>query len=189
MRQIRSKGANFRSFVSAFRRLRGEEALARALELLPRELGEGLRLGALVTGAWYPIAWYDALHSAAQKACGEGPELSRILSREGIQEDFRGGVYRLVTLSLSPQSIFKWAQRAVGLYYDQGRCVIEESVPGRAMGRFEGFQGFTRNLWEDMVGGSLGVLELAGAKNLTPRVLAGGTDGDAHMGLVVRWTV
>ena len=188
MVQTRCKGTNFRSFVTAFKRLRGNDAFERALELLPPELGSGLRIGAIVSSAWYPLDWYDALHVAVQKTCGEGPELSREISRVGIQEDFRG-VYRLVTVSLSPESIFKWAQRVVGLYYDSGRCIIEESVPGRVMGRFEGFNGFTRNLWEDMIGGSLGVMELAGAKKLTPRVLGGGGDGDGHMGLLMRWSV
>jgi hypothetical protein len=186
--QTRTKGTNFRSFASAFKRLRGDDAFARALDLLAPDLAEGVRVGAIVSGSWYSIAWYDALHAAAQKACNEGHELSREIARAGIKEDLASGVYRLVTLSLAPQSIFKWSQRVVGLYYDRGRCIIEEAVPGRVMGRFEGFTGFTRNLWEDMIGGSLGAMEIAGAKGLQPRILSGGGDGDAHMGLVMKWT-
>jgi hypothetical protein len=188
MRRTKTKGINFRSFVAALRRLRGDAAVERTLERLPDEIAQGLRIGAITTGGWYPCDWYSKLHAAAQAACGEGPELARAVSREGIQEDFRSGVYRLITLSAAPEAIFKWAPRVVGLYWDGGRLVVENADAGRAMGRFEGFHGFDRNLWEDMIGGSVGVMELAGAKNVTVRVLSGGGDGEDHMVYVVRWT-
>jgi len=185
---VRVKGVNFRSFLAAFERLRGAEAVERALSLLPTDLGDALRLGALTTSGWYSADWYRALHYGAQRACLEGPALSRAIARDAIAEDFRAGVYRLVTLTLSPEAIFRWAPRVVGSYFDRGRIVIEQAEPGLAMGRFEGFHGFDRNLWEDMIGGAVGVLELAGAKKLAPRVLAGGGDGDAHMSYSLRWT-
>ena len=74
------------------------------------------------------------------------------------------------------------------LYWDGGKVVVEQADVGRAMGRFEGFHGLDRKLWEDVIGGSLGVLDVGGAKSPTARVLAGGGDGDAHMTYLVRWT-
>ncbi len=188
MSTTRAKGTNFRSFVSALRRLRGEEALARTIELCPREIGDAVRVNAYVSGGWYPIEQFAQLHQAAQRACKEGPELSRLLGRDGVHDDFKTGVNRLVTLALTPEALFKWAPRVLGLYYDRGRIVIEESQVGRAMGRFEGFDGFTRGVWEDLLGGCVGTLELAGAKNIVVRHLSGGQDGDAHLGIAVRWT-
>jgi len=183
----RTKGLQFRSFLSALKRLRGDDACTATIDLLPTELGEALRYKTLVTGGWYPLDWYAQLHVAAQRATREGFELARIIAKEAIQEDFRG-VYRLITLALSPQVIFKLAPKIVNLYYDTGRCVVDEASRGYVRGRFEGFSTFDRNLWEDTIGGITGVMELAGAKELAPHVLAGGKDGDAEMTLEVRWT-
>jgi hypothetical protein len=187
LRKIHAKGVSFRSFANALRRLHGEEAYAKTLELLPPELGEGLRLNALTTGGWYPVEWYAALQEAAQRATGRGPELSRALGRDGVHDDFKSGAYRLMTISLAPETLFKLAQRVMALYWDGGRVVIEQAEHGRAMGRFDGFKGFTHSVWEDVIGGTIGVLEMGGAKNVQVRVVAGGGDGDEHMVYVVRW--
>jgi hypothetical protein len=186
MAQPRTKGLQFRSFARSLRRLRGEEALAKTIELLPGELGDGLRYATIVTGGWYPLEWYRDLHGAAQRATGEGRELAREIAKAGVQDDFRG-VYRLVTLALSPQAMFRWAPKVVTLYYDTGQLVIDVAEKGFVKGRFLGFAGFDRNLWEDMIGGVGGVMELAGAKNLAPRITGGGKEGDEDMALEVRW--
>jgi hypothetical protein len=182
------KGTNFRAFVPALRKLRGEAAVERTIELLPPDLGGTLRTNGFVTSGWYPTESFAAIHEAAQQACNEGPELSRSLGREAVKQDFSSGVYRLITLNLAPETLFKWGPRVVALYYDRGRVVIEESVVGHAMARFEGFTGFRRSLWEDLIGGTLGLLELAGAKNIGVRVLSGGQDGDSNLGVSAKWT-
>jgi hypothetical protein len=182
------KGTNFRAFVPALRTLRGDAALERTIELLPPDLGGTLRVNGFVTSGWYPTESFAAIHEAAQRACNEGPELSREIGREAVKLDFSSGVYRLITLSLAPETLFRWGPRVVALYYDRGRIVIEESLVGRAMARFEGFTGFRRSVWEDLIGGTLGLLELAGAKNIVTRVLSGGQDGDSNMGVSARWS-
>ena len=108
-----------------------------------------MRMHAFVSRGWYPIEQLAQLHQAAMRACDKGPELSRALGREGILDDFRTGVNRLITLAITPESILKWAPRILGLYYDRGRIVVEESGDGRGMARFEGFDGFSRPVWED----------------------------------------
>lgn len=187
MPKPRTKGLQFRSFTHSLKSLRGEEALAATLDLLPTELAESLRYGTLVTASWYPLEWYAELHAAAQRATREGTELARAIAKAGVQEDFKG-VYRLVTLALSPQAIFHWAPKIVALYYDTGHLVVEAAEKHFARGAFKGFVGFDRNLWEDMLGGCTGVMELAGAKNLVARFLSGGKDGDVDATLEVRWT-
>jgi hypothetical protein len=173
--------------VRALRRLRGDEAVAATLDLLPSDLGEALRYQTLVTGGWYPVEWFCKLQAAAQRATGEGEELARIIARDAVQDDFRG-VYRLITLTLSPQLMFKLAPRIVGLYYDTGLCVVDDAGRGVARGRFLGFAGFDHNIWQDMIGGTSGIMELAGAKNLIARILNGGKDGDIDMSLEMTWT-
>jgi hypothetical protein len=187
LRKVQAKGINFRSFVSSLRALRGNEAVSRTFDLLPPELGEPLRVGAITTGGWYPTQWYADLHAAAQRATGEGVELARAVARHGVHEDFKSGAYRLITISIAPQVLLKLAQKVMALYWDGGHVVIEQAENGRAVGRFDGYGGFNRSIWEDVIGGSLGVLEVGGAKNLTARVVAGGGDGDGHMVYVVRW--
>jgi hypothetical protein len=182
------KGLVFRSWLGTFKRLRGAEAYARTLEKLPPDIAESLRVNAFVTGSWYPAEWLNLIQVTAREVCGEGIELTRTVAREAVKDDFRSGVHRLVTLTASPEWILKWAPKIVGYYYDTGRLVVEEAVVGRAMGRFEGFTGFTTDLWEQAIGGSLGVMEEAGAKGVTAKALAGGGDGDAHMTFAVRWT-
>ncbi len=180
-----TKGLQFRSFLRALGTIRGERAVADTLGALRPELGDALRLG-LVTAGWYPLAWYRELHAAAQNATHEGVELARAISRAGIQDDFRG-VYRLITFALSPQAIIRWAPKIVSLYFDTGQCVIDVAEPGLARGRFVGFTGFDRSLWEDVIGGITGVMELAGGKQLVANVVAGGMEGHADMTLEVRW--
>ena len=182
-----TKGLQFRSFTRALKRLRGDEALTATYDAMPPEVGNALRYGTIVTGGWYPVPWYCELHAAAQRATGEGAELSRAIAKDAVQDDFRG-VYRLITLALSPQLIFKLSPKLVSLYYDTGRVVIEDAEHGFVRARLEGFDDFDHNLWEDMIGGSTGVLELAGAKNMTVRIVAGGKDFDPDMTFEVRWT-
>jgi hypothetical protein len=168
--------------------LHGDAVLDRTLALCPRELGDAMRMHAFVSSGWYPIEQLAQLHEAAMRACDKGPELSRALGREGVLDDFRTGVNRLITLAITPESILKWAPRILGLYYDRGRIVVEESGEGRGMARFEGFDGFSRPVWEDLIGGCLGTLEVAGGKTASARVLSGGQDGDSHLGVAFRWT-
>jgi len=182
------KGLVFRSWLGTFKRLRGNDAYARTLERLPLDVADSLRMNAFVTGSWYPVETLNLVQVAAREACGEGIELTRAIAREAVKDDFRSGVHRLVTLAVSPEWILKWAPKIVGYYYDSGRLVVEEAVVGHAMGRFEGFGGFTRDLWEQVIGGSMGVMEHAGAKGLTSKALAGCDDGDSHMTFALRWS-
>ena len=182
------KGLAFRSYSATFKRLHGDEAHARMLEWLPSELGDALRMGAILTGGWYPVAWLDQLQVAVRTQCNQGVELTRAIAREAVKEDFRSGVHRLVTLATSPEWLIKSSPRIVGFYYDSGRLVVEDAGAGRAMGRYEGFEGFTQDLWVQLIGGSMGVIELAGAKAPVAKVLAGGNAGDGHMTFTIKWS-
>jgi hypothetical protein len=180
-----AKGLQFRSFLRALERLRGEGAVSSTLALLPPDLADALRLHTIVTSGWYPLTWYRSMHAATLMATGEGLELTRAISRNAVQDDFRG-VYRLIPMALSPQGIFRRAPLVAKLYYDTGTIHVTEAKPGVARGDFIGFRGFDEMLWADIIAGVLGVLELCGAKDLRDEVVSGGKDSP-DMVLEVRW--
>ncbi|MEO9141715.1 MAG: hypothetical protein ABI332_05545 [Polyangiaceae bacterium] len=80
--ETKLKGVNFRSFMKAFRVLRGEEAVERMLADLPSEVSRALRYGGIVAGGWYPVAWYRLMHASAQHVTNSGQELVRAIGLE-----------------------------------------------------------------------------------------------------------
>lgn len=181
-----TKGINFRSFCKTLLRLRGEDAVLDTMELLPREFGDALYYGAIVTGGWYPIEWYRQLHAAAQKATGEGPALSRLVAKEGLAWDFRH-VHKLVRVALTPETLMRLSSYVIRFYFNFGKMSVVETKPGWGRAEFASFEGFDANLWQDMLGGIEAVLELAGARDVVIEVLEGGGDGDAAMTAQARW--
>jgi hypothetical protein len=183
--EAQGKGLQFRSFVRSMQRLRGEAAVNAMLGLLSGDLADALRLQTIVTGGWYPVAWYRQLHPAAQKATGEGHDLIRAIARDSVRDDFRG-VYRLIPMVLSPQGIFRRAPLVARLYWDIGKVTVTDARDRHARAEFVGFHGFDENVWVDFTAGVVGVLELCGAKNVRQHVIAGGKDGP-DMVLEVTW--
>lgn len=181
----RAKGINFRSFVGACRRLLGDAAVGKMTRLLPDELGRQLRTGAFVTGNWYALADFRALHAAAQAVSGRGPELAYAIGRDSASDDFRG-IYRVLTFVLSPEFLLKRTPAIWSRYYDTGEVAIE-ARPGFAHARFREARGFDHVLWQDVVGGCAGVLEVCGAKDLKMAIVGGGGD-ESHLSLTATWS-
>jgi hypothetical protein len=166
--------------------LRGENALVDTIALLPPDLGDALHYGAIVTGGWYPIEWYRLLHAAAQKATGEGPELSRLIAHDALEWDFRH-LHKFVRFALSPETLMRLGVYVIRFYYTFGKMDVVETTNGFGRARFSEFVGFDRNLWVDILGGIEAVLELAGAKEVELGVTSGGGDGDTSMAAEARW--
>lgn len=178
----------FRSTVNALASLRGQEAADRALALLSPELGQAMRSGGVAASGWYPVAWLRELHGAAQRACGAGPQLARAIGYEAAGADFRG-VYRLLASLLSPETLLSLAPRVWRTYWDGGQTKLLEARKGMSRGLTFGCHGFDRSIWESIIGGSIALLEIGGAKNVRMRVVAGGGDGDDAMDCEARWSV
>src|SRR5690242_18501940 len=110
--ELQVKGLAFRGVIAAAQRLLGDAVADKMLPYLPDELARAIRLNAILTGGWYPIAHYRALHAALGRVSGRGPELSRTLGHDATVDDFRG-IYRVLAFVLSPEFLIR---RAPGLW-------------------------------------------------------------------------
>jgi hypothetical protein len=180
-----AKGINFRSLIGASRRLLGPATLDKMVKILPPELGDRVHNNAFVTGGWYPLSDFRLLHGAALTATGRGPELTRALSRDCAVDDFRG-IFRVLTFVLTPEWIMRRTPTIWSRYFDTG-VVTVEARPHYARAHFVEASGFDHVLWQDVIGGSAGVLEVCGAKELKMTVESGGGDGDNHLALAAEW--
>jgi hypothetical protein len=179
-----AKGINFRSLIGAARRLLGPATLDKMITHLPPELAERVQKNAFVTGSWYPLADFRRLHGSALAATGRSVELTRELARDCARDDFRG-IFRVLTFVLTPEWIMRRVPVIWSRYFDTGKVTVE-ARPCFARARFAAAAGFDHVLWQDVIGGSTGVLEVCGAKDLKMTVEGGGGDDD-FMSLAAEW--
>jgi hypothetical protein len=180
----RAKGINFRSFVGAARRILGKPAVEKIAAVVPAELGKMILRDGWVTNNWYPLADFRRLHGAAQQVSGRGLDLTWELARDAALDDFRG-IYRVLTFVLSPEFLIKRTPAIWSRYYDVGTVSVEAKAR-TALARFADARGFDRVLWQDVIGGCVGVLEVCGAKQVKTTVIAGGGDED-NLALAAEW--
>jgi hypothetical protein len=173
--------------IAGLARLEGPEAVAKMIPLLPAELGRAVKLNSFLSGGWYPIEDYRLLHAAMQKVTGRGPDISYQVGKDATLEDFRG-IYRILTFVLSPEFLMKRSGPLFNRYYDTGKLTILEAKRGMGRAHFTGCTGFNRALWEDTIGGTMGILEACGAKDVAWNRLEGGGDGDDHLLLTATWS-
>jgi len=148
-----------------------------------------MRLGAIVANGWYPVEWYRQLHLAMHSACrmvGGGPELSWRLGREAAQDEF-SGVYRYLLKVLAPETLVAQVPRAFGMYFKGGTVKMTQGRRGHGVLEFDGWHGFDRGIWADVIGGAEGILIARGATNVHHRILRGG-GAEAHLVVEYGWT-
>jgi hypothetical protein len=179
------KGTSLLGILQAIERAYGEPGLKATLDAGPAELRDAYCYGQLVSVGWYPIAWYRELHGAAQQALGEGRTLAWRLSHDAVSRDFRG-IFKVAIRLLSPEMVLRQGARLLMLYCKGGRLEIVETRPGYGRVRLVGWAGYDANVWTDLQGGMVAVLEARGAKNVSARVLAGGGNHD-HLDVELRW--
>ncbi|GAB4196112.1 MAG: hypothetical protein OHK0013_02980 [Sandaracinaceae bacterium] len=161
MADVRSKGANFHGLLSAIERVHGEELRARVTAAVPGEAGDALRLGGVVTGGWYPIAWHDAL-LAATEGCLPGRRLAiRELTYAAVKHDFQT-LFKVVSLVASPSFALTNSSKVMARYYEGGRVSVVESRDEYVHLRFDDYFGFTPRLWDDVHGGLEAIVDLMG---------------------------
>jgi hypothetical protein len=183
---MQTKGISLNGILKSLEALYGAETYRETVAALGGELGERVRMGALLSGGWYPLAWYRELHATAQMVTGRRADLARELSRAATLADFRG-VYRLLTFVLSPRAILRKAPSVWNRYYDRGKVEIGEAGDTFTVVRVSDCEGFDLSLWEDVTGGCLGVTEACGGKDVRATLLGGGRDGDPGMQVELRW--
>jgi len=175
------------SFLAALRSLHGYDAVNRTIGRLPEGLREAIRYRRIASSEWYPLAWYRALHSAAQEATGMGRDLARHIGKENTRADF-SGVYRVFLLVLSPQALIARAPGVYAQYFTKGSIAAPELRAGSALLLWRGCEGFDQNVWDDMIGSVEALTELTGGKNVQILILSGGADGDVDTDMQLTWS-
>ena len=184
----RVKGVAFRTIDLCYVGLRGEAARDAARRAMPAELGEAFRYGTILAASWYPISWYRETFRAFRATTGDGSELARALGKLAARHDMAGVHKRILAKLISPQSLLGMSQRVFNTYYDTGEFEIVESQSGFVQARCWNCVGWDHNMWMELAGSCESLLEIAGARSVRVRVLAGGTDSDSHTEFDARWT-
>jgi hypothetical protein len=184
----RVKGVSFRTVYTVFGELRGQEALERALGLMKPELSEAYRKNTILAASWYPISWYRDALSSYRRSVHEGLELMRAIGYRSLMLDMASVYKQFVVRFLSPQLLLGFSGRLFNTYYDTGKFEVIESQKGSVSVRCSGCIGWDQNMWTEITGGSVALLELSRAKDVRLRVLSGGKDGDTTLEMVAYWS-
>ena len=153
---------------------------------LSGELASAVAYGQIEAVGWYPVRWYSELHAAIARAFGGGPELARRLGREAALADFKT-LHRLVLSMLTAQTVFGQAHRIMSLYWKGGEITLLNVSHQRGALRFSGWDGFSRLVWEDLMGSVEAIVSLCAAHDVNCRAL-GPIDDTGSVDLDVRWT-
>jgi hypothetical protein len=69
-----------------------------------------------------------------------------------------------------------------------GKVSTVEARQGYSHARWSGCTGFDENMWTEIMGSCVQLLEIGGAKHVRARVLSGGLDGMDHMEAAAHWS-
>lgn len=181
------KGVAFRSVYASLGKLRGEPAQRAALAAVSEELRHGFNYRSIVPGGWYPILQYKELLRGIRASTGEGKDLMHEIGRQCTRDDM-AGIYSVLAKLISPQSLFSLSQRVFSSYYSTGNVKMAESRDGYSHAHWSNCRGFDENMWTEVLGSCVQLLEIGGAKHVRIRVLAGGLDGDDRMEAAAHWS-
>jgi hypothetical protein len=185
--QPRVKGVAFRAVDSCYLALRGPEAHARARELLTPELRHAFADSLILAASWYPIDWYRDLLRSCRAASKDSIELMRTIGFESVKRDMASIYKRLFARVVSPQLLFSISARVFNTYYEQGKFEVPVSERGHCIARVSECMGWDANMWTEITGGALAMLDTAGARQLRLHTLSGGRDGDTASEFEVHW--
>jgi hypothetical protein len=185
------KGVAVLGMLESVRRLRGAAVADGAIETLNPELRDLLRRNLLTKSGWYPVTWYRELLAALQQVARGGVEVVREASRAAVQHDLQHGIYKVVVRVLSPEWLMRMTPQVFRSYYRNGSCTVTVAKGSGHGGSvsFAGCSGFDAAMWEDLVGGCLGLLDAAGAKNARVGGRRGGRGGDDALTIDLVWDV
>lgn len=186
MSECEMKGLSLLNYLRVFESLFGPSRGAELLARLPDALRGKLSDGEIVANGWYPVSLKCALHQAAFELTGD-MGLARKMGYEMTKRDLSGIYAMLVRVVVCPEDVLPISARILGRYLRPVKLAIEEIKPQSVRFVFSEGAGFTRELWEDLVGGCLASLEVAGARNVHVRIEAGGQAGDQHARCLARW--
>lgn len=172
--------------IKSLERLRGDATVRAVFAELPPPLADALRAGRLAPEDWYPIARYRELLSAIVAVAGEGRTLIHAIGVDCAVRDL-SGTYRFFARLLRPQTLFSGGMRLFRSYYDTGEVWVVAASASGAHALWKGCYGFDENMWVEVMGSCVAILELGGASHLDMRIVNGGGDSDAHLELKATW--
>lgn len=182
-----AKGSNFLGLLRAVDKLHGPDARARVFANAPSELADSLEQGQILAVGWYPVTWYAELHAAIDRALHAGPLGARTLATEAMTADL-GSVHRLLASVLSVETVFGQTPRLMGLYWKGGQVERKDLLHGYARLRFLNWSGFSRLVWEDVMGSCEGILSFCGAKHVRTHAAGMLDDRQQNVEIELRWS-
>ena len=159
--------------------LRGALKFAKERGIDPRELVAGLPEGPRAAfdqpihhGDWYPYEAYAALLAEIDRRLG-GPEgdVMREMGRDAARQD-AGGMFRIVTFIVSPETAAARSGIFWERYYDTGKLVAEETRRGYLRVHIEGFPEISPLHCRLLSGWIEGLGAVWGARNTAIREIA-----------------
>jgi hypothetical protein len=181
------KGVAFRSVYASLGKLRGEAVQRALLETVNEELRHGFAYRSIVPGGWYAIELYKELLRGIRSATGESKELVYEIGRQCTRDDM-SGIYSVIAKLISPQSLWSLSQRVFSSYYSVGTVKMTETRNGYSHAAWTNCKGFDENMWTEVLGSCVQLLEIGGAKDVCIRVLSGGRNGNDHMEAAAHWS-
>jgi hypothetical protein len=181
-----AKGTNLVGILAAIESELGAEMRAAVLARVPAELCAAVETGRVVVSGWYPLAWYKALHAAAQQVSGREPRLAWELAHVFVLEQL-GGIYKALLKLISPHWLFHYPTMIFSRYFSQGTLTVPECRAGYVRGVWTDCSEFDRNIWFATFGGSQAALERAGAKEVHIEIVRGAGDGDDYAEAIGTW--
>ncbi len=182
-----AKGSNFLGLLKAVARAHGADASSRVLASASGELADALKQGQILAVGWYPVSWYAELHAAIDRTLGGGPLGARALGFEATMADF-GSMHRLLASVLSVETVFGQTPRLMGLYWKGGSVERKNLMQGYARLRFVNWSGFSRLVWEDIMGSCEGILSFCGAKHVRSHAAGMLDDRQQNVEIELRWS-
>jgi hypothetical protein len=181
------KGVAFRTVDSCYLELRGAKLHAKAHELMGPEVRDAYASGLILAASWYSIDWYRDVFRAMRAAGNDGLDLPRQIGYQSVKRDMSSTYKMIFVRIISPQTLLSFSGRLFSTYYDTGKFDVVESRKGYVHVRLSGCIGWDANMWTEIYGSCLSMLEIAGAKEVRLRSRSGGKDGDTENELEAHW--
>ncbi|NUP11478.1 MAG: hypothetical protein HOW73_35990 [Polyangiaceae bacterium] len=182
----RVKGLTIRNCLAATEQLRGREACEQAVLRLEPEIADAVRYGGLVAGAWYPLAWQNAVLAALAAETHGGLPFLRQVGRVAVKLGLNSA-HRVFVRVLGAHRSLAVSARFFNQHYERGTCEFLERRDGYARALWSGCDGFDANIWATVAGAAEGILESVEAENIRLHVVSGGGDRDGAMEAEARW--
>jgi hypothetical protein len=183
----RVKGVAFRTVDTVFAELRGNPDRERARAAMHPEVRHAYENGLILAASWYPIDWYKDVLGTFRSISGDSLEMIRSIGYRSAQHDMASVYKQLFARLVSPQLLLSFSGKLFNTYYDTGKFEVVESQKGHVKVRCSECLEWDHNMWTEITGSSVAMLEIAGAKQVRLRVIAGGRDGDTTMEMGAYW--